>query len=226
MRPNLIALSLTLGLFSAGHAMAQNAAGPVVRPPLVFREEFNERLIEEPLTMASIGNKALRFATYGQGKDQLGKNWHPNAPQQGSFLFTGSCLQVCGFTLYLPDSYLDLRGLARVVWRTSESGLHQLHLLIKTADGKLLISDQSVSASGDWRVSDLVIGDLKWRELEPKALNDLSPKDNGPWLPQPDLSKVSEIGFVDPTPGSGHHVSAGSSRVAWIEVYGNLVPRK
>jgi len=39
-----------------------------------------------------------------------------------------------------------------------------------------------------------------------------------------DLSKVDEIGFTDLALGSGHG-AGGSTRVDWIEVYGNPVKR-
>ena len=113
-----------------------------------------------------------------------------------------------------------------MTWRTAETGLHQLRLLIKTADGKLLVSDQSVTATSDWQVSDLVIADLRWREVDTKTMNDINPPRNAPWLPQPDLSQVSEIGFTDLMAGSGHGRQAGSSRVDWIEVYGTRVAKK
>ena len=226
MKQPLVGLGLAIALFTAGHAFAQAQGGPVNRPPLAFREDFVDQPEETPVTQKSIGAKDLKFATYGPGKDMLSKTWHPNAPNQGGFMWTGACTQVCGFTLYIPDAYIDLRGLAKVTWRTTQTGLHQLHLLIKTADGKLLVSDQAVGATSDWHVSDLIIADLHWREVDTKTMNDLNPPGNGPWLPPPDLSKVAEVGFTDMMPGSGHGVLAGSSRVDWIEVYGVRVPKK
>ncbi|HEY4028887.1 MAG TPA: hypothetical protein VGM25_00965 [Caulobacteraceae bacterium] len=226
MKTPVVGLGLALALLAAGHALAQSQPGPVNRPPLVFHEGFSDGFSEDPITQKSIETKGLRFATYGPGKDMWSKTWHPKAPAQGGFMWTGACTQVCGFTLYLPNEDLDLRGLAKVTWRTAVTGLHHLRLLIKTADGKLLVSDQSVEATSDWHVSDLIIADLRWREVDTKNMNDINPPGNAAWLPQPDLSKVAEIGFTDLQPGSGHGVQAGSSRVDWIEVYGVRVPRK
>ena len=209
MKPTVIGLGLAFSLFAAGAALAQSQPGPVVRPPLIFHEGFSDGFNEDPVTVKSMETKGLQIATYGPGKDMWSKTWHPKAPMVGSFMWTGACTQVCGMTLYLPGDYMDLRGLAKVTWRTAETGLHQLHLLIKTADGKLLIME-----------------DLRWREVDTKTMNDLNPPGNAPWLPQPDLSRVTEIGFTDMMPGSGHGVQAGSSRVDWIEVYGVRVPKK
>jgi hypothetical protein len=213
-------------LLLAGHALAQSQPGPVVRPPLVFHEGFSDGFSEDPVTQKSIETKDLKIFTYGPGKDLWSKTWHPNAPMVGGFMWTGACVQVCGMTLGYANDVIDLRGLAKVTWRTAETGLHQLRLLIKTADGKLLVSDQSVSATSDWQVSDLVIADLRWREVDTKTMNDVNPPGNAMWLPQPDLSQVAEIGFTDMMPGSGHGKQAGSSRVDWIEVYGQRVPKK
>jgi hypothetical protein len=44
------------------------------------------------------------------------------------------------------------------------------------------------------------------------------------WVPNPDLSKVDEIGFADLIPGSGHG-TGGYIQLGVIEVYGKSVPR-
>jgi hypothetical protein len=46
----------------------------------------------------------------------------------------------------------------------------------------------------------------------------------GNWIEHPDLSKVDEVGFADPIPGSGHGAGAYVN-VARIEVYGKPVKR-
>ena len=61
------------------------------------------------------------------------------------------------------------------------------------------------------------------KELDPKtALT--SGASNGNWVTKADLSKVDEIGFTDLMAGAGHG-AGGSSRISWIEVYGNPVKR-
>jgi len=47
----------------------------------------------------------------------------------------------------------------------------------------------------------------------------------GNFVPNPDLSKVDEVGFVDLMPGSGHG-PGGWSDVAGIEVYAASVKRQ
>ena len=224
------ALGLALCLFSTAVALAQPrvaGAADEPRPPLAFREDFTDGAGETPVTMASIKNKELRFALYGPGKDHVSKTYHAKPPNEGGFIWSGDCTEICGFSLYLPNDYLDLRGQAKITWRTEQTGFHQLRLMIKLADGTMYVGDQAVGASTDWQVSELIIKDLRWRELDAKVMNDSSSaRGAGPWAAPPDLSKVAEIGWTDLQAGSGHGTMGGSSRVDWIEVYAKRTPRK
>ena len=44
------------------------------------------------------------------------------------------------------------------------------------------------------------------------------------WVPNPDLTKVDEVGFADLMPGSGHG-TGGYIHLSTIEVFGKPVPR-
>jgi hypothetical protein len=44
------------------------------------------------------------------------------------------------------------------------------------------------------------------------------------WVPNVDLSRVDEVGFVDLMPGSGHG-TGGYIHVSQFQVYGRAVPR-
>jgi len=211
-------------------AMAQAPAAPRApaaeryvpedhRPPLAFREDFVDEPNETPVTQVSIRNKALRFTTWGPGAAMVAKSHHASPKDESGYIWTGSCTQVCGFTLYDPAAYLDLRGLAKVTWRTKETGFHQLRLMLKLAEGKTLVSDKTVNATSDWNVSEMTIQDIEWHGLNTKTMTD------DPVVKNPDLSKVAEIGWTDLMPGSGHGTPGGSTRVDWIEVYANKVPR-
>jgi hypothetical protein len=190
------------------------------RPPLAFREDFIDEPNETPVTMASIRNKALRFTTWGPGAAMVAKSHHASPKDESGYIWTGSCTQVCGFTLSDPSAYLDLRGLAKISWRTKETGFHQLRLMLKLADGKTLVGDKTVNATTDWNVSEMTIQDIEWHGLNTKTMTD------DPVVKTPDLSKVEEIGWTDLMPGSGHGTPGGSTRVDWIEVYALKVARK
>ena len=169
--------------------------------------------------MASIANKALRFTTWGPGAAMVAKSHHASPKDESGYIWTGSCTQVCGFTLYDPASYLDLRELAKITWRTKSTGFHQLHLMIKLADAKTLVSDLAEPVSRDWHVSEMTIQDIEWHGLNTKTMTD------DPVVRNPDLSKVAEIGWTDLMPGSGHGTPGGSTRVDWFEVHARKVPR-
>ena len=121
------------------------------RPPLFFREDFNNDPEETPITQASIANKSLSFVLYGPGKDGVAKSKHASPKDDPSYVWLGSCLQLCGFTLRHKDAYVDLTGLAKIRWRTKQTGFHQLRLIFKLADGTMLVSDYFEGGSTDWR---------------------------------------------------------------------------
>jgi hypothetical protein len=216
----LLLCALSAGASAQAPAAAERYVPEDHRPPLAFREDFVDEPNETPVTMASIRNKALRFTTWGPGKEMVAKSHHASPKDESGYIWTGSCTQVCGFTLYDPTAWLDLRGLAKITWRTKTTGFHQLRLMLKLADGKTLVGDKTVDASTDWRVSEMTIQDIEWHGLNAKTMTD------DPVVRTPDLSKVEEIGWTDLMPGSGHGTPGGSTRVDWFEVYAAKVPRK
>jgi hypothetical protein len=99
------------------------------------------------------------------------------------------------------------------------SGLHQVHPLIKTADGIWLVGDRADGSLSDWLESEFSVSDVRWLRVDPTRM-----VTTGNWVKDPDLSKVDEIGFADLMPSSGHG-PGGWADVAKIEVYAKSVPR-
>lgn len=190
------------------------------RPPLFFREDFTTEE-ENPLTQASLTNKNLEMATYGPGRSMVEKSHHASPKDDPGYIWLGACTQTCAFALHDKANYVDLTGLAKIRWRTKQTGFHELRLIIKLADGTWLIGDHIEGATSDWHETEFSIADVRWRRLDLKQMND------GAWVDKPDLTKVDEVGFTDLRPGSGSGTGPanGSSRVDWIEVYGNPVKR-
>ena len=234
----VMALGLLLavaGAYTSAPAAAQTAAPPAAaaapaaprfvpedhRPPLFLREDFNDEPDETPITQASIHGKNITFSLYGPGKDGVAKSHHASPKDDPGYVWLGSCLQVCAFALRDTTQYVDLTGLAKIHWRTKQTGFHQLRLVLKLAAGTMLVSDYFEGASNDWRATEVSISDIRWRKLDPKVINDSG------WVDKPDLSKVDEIGWTDLAVGSGHGTggAVGSSRIDWIEVYGLPVKR-
>jgi hypothetical protein len=220
----VIAISVVI-LGGAGVALAQEGrgrgAGPARRPGLFFREEWGqtEKGGEHPTGPESVANPNLELKLYGPtGKEVLltGAKGDDNNPIH---LWTGMCTSPCAIALRDKNNMADLSGLARIRWVTKMSGLHQVHPIVKLADGTWLVGDKGDGSITDWRTSEINFSDLRWLRLD---IDKVVTKGN--FVPNVDLSKVDEIGYVDLMPGSGHG-PGGWSDVGAIEVYANAVKR-
>ncbi|MEO7650976.1 MAG: hypothetical protein ABIZ80_10955 [Bryobacteraceae bacterium] len=204
-------MKLVLLLFLAGMAQSQ------LRPPLFFREDFKESPAATPITQEHLSNGRLALALYGPGKDGLKKSHHDKPADDPYYMWTGTCPASCAAGLRDKDSLVDLTGLAKVRWRTKQTGFRHLYLLVKLADGTWLIGDASDGPSTDWREREIPVGGLHWRKFDIRTIVE------GAWVENPDLSRVDEIGWTDLMVGGG---TPASSRVDWIEVYGAPVKRR
>jgi len=229
MRRALVLSTSLLILGAAAVASAQAPAegrgrggGPARRPTLFFREEWGqtEKGGEHPTGPESVTNPNLELKLYGPtGKEVLltGAKGDDNNPIH---LWTGMCSSPCAIALRDKNSMADLTGLARIRWTTKMSGLHQVHPIVKLADGTWLVGDKGDGSVTDWRTSEVNFSELRWLRLD---IDKVVTKGN--FVQNPDLSKVDEIGFVDLMPGSGHG-AGGWSDVAAIEVYAATVKRQ
>ena len=223
-RAAVVVVSMMI-LGAAGVALAQEGrgrgAGPARRPGLFFREEWGqtEKGGEHPTGPESVTNSNLELKLYGTtGKEVLltGAKGDDNNPIH---LWTGMCTTPCAVALRDRNNMADLSGLARIRWVTKMSGLHQVHPIVKLADGTWLVGDKGDGSITDWRTSEINFSDLRWLRLD---IDKVVTKGN--FVPNVDLSKVDEIGYVDLMPGSGHG-PGGWSDVGAIEVYANAVKR-
>lgn len=230
MLPRLAALSFGIALMMApafaqepsgapARAAGREPAGPP-RPPLFFREEWKQAPAakEHPVTVDATSNADLELKTYGDGKDiqETGEAGNQGNPIH---LWTGLCTTPCAATLRDKNNYVDLTGIAKIRWVTKVSGFHQVHPVIRLADGTMLVGDHADGSVGDWLQSEFLISEVRWMRLDPEKV-----VTKGMIVARPDLSKVDEIGFTDLLPGSGHG-QGGWADVAAIEVYGKPVKR-
>jgi hypothetical protein len=201
-------------------------AGRVVdlkkQAPLLFREDFKNGAgnHEHFVSQADLVNANLELKIYGDKSTYMAVDMSPDTP--GEILFSGLCLSTCAIALRDKANYMDLSGIARVRWRTRQSGFHILRPIVKLADGTWLIGDHGDGYTTDWVISEFSLYDVRWRHLDIEQV--IEDKPDAVWTEHPDLTKVEEIGFTDLMKGSGHG-GAGSSRVDWIEVYGKWSPR-
>ena len=204
-------------LLAAAGAVACDATQPG-RPPLFFREDFRETPAATPITQEHIVNPKVTIALYGPGRAGVKKSHHDTPADDPFYVWDGTCEGNCGITLREKSSQVDLTGQAKIRWRTKQSGFRRLHLILKLATGAWIVSDEAdMGASSDWRESEVVIADLKWRVLDIKTMIEGAPAKT------PDLSRVDEVGWSTLMTGGG---TPASSRVDWIEVSGAPVARK
>ena len=190
------------------------AAADRSQPPLFFREDWTETPPTLPVTNADLTNKELIVSRWGPGGSVIKKSFHDNKPEDPYYIWSGLCPGTWAVSLRKKDSLVDLRA-GKVRWRAKQAGFRELRIVLKTADGKWMVSDQSDGPSEDWRVREFVIADIRWRTL------DIEKVVEGAWVKDPDLSRVEQIGFTDLMPGGR---TPACSRLDWIEVYGVGTP--
>ena len=170
-----------------------------------------------PVTQEHVANARLLLTLYGPGKDGVRKSHHETPKDDPYYVWTGSCPQNCAIALRDKEAYADLTGLAKIRWRTKQTGFRQLRLIVKLADGTWLASNYAEGPTADWHESEFAIADIRWRKLDIKTVVE------GGWVEKPDLTRVDEIGWTDLMAGGN---TPASSRVDWIEVYGRPVKRQ
>jgi len=222
MNKRSIAASVILGLLCSDALLAQSstatppAAAPprVLRPPLLFREEWKQTAKggEHPVAADSVSNSDLELNLHVPSGEILltGAAGDENNPIH---LWMGMCTTPCAATLRSKTRLADLSGLARIRWNTKMSGFHQVRPIVKLVDGTWLVGDQAAGGTRDWLVSEIAFADLRWMKIDIARV-----VTTGGLLDKVDLTKVEEIGFADLMPGSGHG-PGGWSDVAQIEVY-------
>ena len=192
------------------------------RPPLFFKEEWKqtEKGGEHPVDISTaLSNPNLELKLYGPTAKEFLMTGAAGDENNPTHLWTGMCTSPCAATLRDKANMVDLSGLARIKWNTKMSGFHQVRPLIKLADGTFLVGDHADGTTSDWLWSEIALADVKWLKIDVAT-----GVTKGNVVPNVDLTKVDEVGYIDLMPGSGHG-PGGWSDVAQIEVYGRPVKR-
>lgn len=180
------------------------------RPGLFFREDWKEIPAEIPVTQEHVANPNLLLHLYGPGKDVIKKSHHDKPPDDPFYIWSGLCEGNWLLTLQHKEKTANLSEYARIKWRSKQAGLRSLRIVLKLEDGTWLVSEAADGPSADWRITEFIISDIQWFELDIQKICEKKPVSN------PDLTKVSEIGFTDLMIGGR---SNACSRLDWIEVY-------
>jgi hypothetical protein len=186
------------------------------RPSLFIREDWKEIPAATPVTQEHVVSNDLLLGLYGPGCDSIKKSHHDSPADDPYYIWSGTCPGNWAVTLKSSKSYVDLSSYGKIMWRSKQSGTRCLHVVLKLADGTWLVGSQGDCTSKDWRITEFNIADIEWYSLNIKSVIEGKP------VPDPDLSKVDEIGFTDLMTGG---VSDACSRLDWIEVYGKPVKR-
>jgi hypothetical protein len=186
------------------------------RPSLFLREDWKEIPAATPVTQEHVVNDNLLLGLYGPGCDSIKKSHHDSPADDPYYIWSGTCIGNWAVTLKNTKSYIDLSSYGKIMWRSKQSGIRCLHVVLKLADGTWLVGSQADCTSKDWRITEFNIADIEWYSFNIKSVIEGRP------VPDPDLSKVDEIGFTDLMTGGG---SDACSRLDWIEVFGKPVKR-
>lgn len=196
----------------SGELLAQNS----YRPGLFFREDWKKTPAEIPLNQNHVENTDLTVQLYGAGMDSLKKSHHETPIDDPYYVWSGLCLDNWMVSLKHNTKNVDLTKYAKIKIRTKQSGLRELRISLKLANGDWLVSNQSAGSSKDWKITEFNIQDIVWHKLDVKRIRETGVANN------PDISNVEEIGFTDLMPGGE---SNACSRLDWIEVHGKPISR-
>jgi hypothetical protein len=229
---NSAAIVATMGAMCA--LFAQEGAN-LVAPSLAFKVEWVRPTSQENTktrytpVQENIADKDVEIRYYGAGAKQVLTTGMPGSDVAPYGVWSGTAETPFAMTFRQKSSYVDLTGLAKIKWSTKTSGFHVVRPVLKLANGMLLVGDAEFASVPRATSSEFSLANVRWIKLDP---NKVVTVNNGPgtspnnevWIPNPDLSKVDEIGFADLMPGSGHG-TGGYIQLGNIEVYGKVVPR-
>ncbi|HSR07588.1 MAG TPA: hypothetical protein VLM42_10580 [Bryobacteraceae bacterium] len=233
MRSNIVTLVLTSLVAVAQQPASNGGAEPKNypedhRPPRFLRESWKDPLVndgkQEPgVRQDHVESPNLELKLYGPPNLDIRIVRHATPLDDPSYIWSGSSPTNWALTLRDKSNYVDLSGpVAKIRWRIKMAGFHLLRPVLKLADGTFLVGDHAEGYTSDWIVTEFALADVRWRGLD--IGRGVVETIDGQWKKDPDLSRVDEVGFTDLMRGSGGG-PGGGTRVDWIEVYGNPLPR-
>lgn len=175
----------------------------------------------------NIGDPNLELKQYGLHESCLLTSGMPGSDTTPFSVWSGECEQPFATLFRHRTSFVDLTGTAKVRWAVKTSGFHVVRPVVKLADGTMLVGETAAASVPMLLQSEVPLGAIRWIRLDPKRVVTMGLQ-GGPfneiWVPNVDLSRVDEVGFVDLMPASGHG-TGGYIHVSQFQVYGRAVPR-
>ena len=234
--------AMTWSAFAQQAPRPEGAAGGEARPrvtvaPLFLKVDWVRPANQEDTKVrympvqANVADPNVEMKYYGAAAKQILTTGAPGNDVTPYGVWSGTAESgPFAITFRQKNNYVDLTGLANIRWYTKTSGFHVVRPVVKLANGTLLVGDVGFSSVTKLPVSEFSLANVRWIKLDPEKVVTLN---SGPaaanpngdiWAPNPDLSKVDEVGFADLMPGSGHG-TGGWIQLGAIEVYGKSVPR-
>ena len=229
-----------LGMVCSAFAQQAPAGGGVrtapTAAPLAFKVEWVRPASQEDTKVRytpvqeNVKDPNVEIKYYGAAARQILTTGAPGSDVTPYGVWTGTAEGPFAITFRLKNNNLDLTGLANIRWFTKASGFHVVRPVVKLANGTMMVGDLAFSSVPKLSLSEFSLTNIRWIKLDPDRVVTVNSgpaaanPNNEIWVPNPDLSKVEEIGFVDLMPGSGHG-TGGYIQLGIIEVYGKTFPR-
>lgn len=224
------ALIVTCFLVGALTAAAQNRPTPAPgtqkpgmapRPPLLFSEPWRlppytgEQTDENTrVTPAVVTNPNLEVKLYGPDAKVIRAAVH----EERTDLWNGLASSPTAVTVRDKRNYLNLTDAARLRWIVRTNAIHTLNPVVRLADGRLIVSDRTITTHGEFLSVEIAFTGMRWYGLDPNKVIVLTE------VVSPDLRRVDEVGMAMLSPGGGHGI-AGSANLSTVELYAYPVPR-
>jgi hypothetical protein len=209
----------------AGQARPGEVVAPLylkvewVRPPI--------QTAQVPMIQENIVDPNVEVKWYGAAAKKLLTTGTPGSDVAPFGVWSGECDGPFAITFRLKNnSSVDMTGLANIRWFVKTSGFHVVRPVIVLPDGTMLVADLPFSSIPMLTQSEFSLLGLHWLKLDKDRIVTLGRNPapaNEIWVPDPDLSKVDEVGFVDLMPSSGHG-TGGYIQLSQVEVFGKSVP--
>src|SRR5687767_7934440 len=192
-RVSLTAIALGIAVFASATIAAQQpagrAGGPPAPPVLVFKEIWKRPYAGVPtaenrdiirwVTPAAVVSQKLELKLYGADAKNVLVTEHEDRED----LWTGIATSPVAVTVRDRTSYFDLSGRARLRWIVRTNALHQVHPVLKLADGTLIIGEGQTTG-GEFVQRDVAFNTSRWYKLDPQKVVTTTEVTN------PDLTRV------------------------------------
>ena len=214
-----------------GGAGGGNGAARASTAPAFLKVEWIQaqgQTGQVPIVQGNVADPNIEVKWYGEAAKHLLTSGTPGSDTTPFSAWSGECDGPFAITFKQKNNYVDLSGLGKIRWAVKTSGFHVVRPVVKLADGTMLVGDHNDAAVPMLVSSEFALAGVRWIKLDPMRVvtvnNGGASPNNEIWVPNPDLSKVDEVGFVDLMPASGHG-TGGYIHLSTIEVFGKPVPR-